>query len=134
MSVALAGNAYQSLKDGDRENIWCAEAVRRATKHLELNPQDTRVLVLAAACYDQLGEFDKGKAWIERALDIAPDDVAVLHNAGCFYAAAGQVDRALDIFERRFALGDAYMDWIDNDSDFDSIREHPRFLKMIGRE
>ena len=67
-------------------------------------------------------------------MDERAADVAVLHNAGCFYAAAGHVERALDIFERRFELGDAYMDWIDNDSDFDSIRDHPRFLKMIGRE
>ena len=134
VSVALAGNSYQSLGDAEREDRWCAEAVRRAEKHLQLNPQDTRVMVLGAACYEQLGEFEKGRQWIERALGIAPDDVAVLHNAGCFYAAAGHVDQALDIFERRFELGDAYMDWIDNDSDFDSIRDHPRFLKMIGRE
>lgn len=134
VSVALAGNSYQSMGDRERELTWCAEGVRRAEKHLELNPQDTRVLQLGAACYGQLGEFEKGKRWIELALSIAPDDVAVLHNAGCFFAAEGDVDRALDIFEKRFQLGDAYLEWIDNDADFDSIRDHPRFLKMIGRE
>jgi adenylate cyclase len=134
VSVALAGNSYQSLKDKERANTWCTEGVRRAEKYLSLNPHDTRVLQLGGACYEQLGEYEKGEAWINRALSIAPDDVAVLHNAGCFYAAAGQVDRALDIFERRFQLGDAYMDWIDNDADFDSIRDHPRFRKMIGRD
>lgn len=134
VSVALAGNSYQSLKDEERANVWCTEGVRRAEKYLALNPHDTRVLQLGGACYEQLGEYEKGEAWIKRALSIAPDDVAVLHNAGCFYAASGEVDRALDIFERRFALGDAYMDWIDNDADFDSIRNHPRFKKMIGRE
>ena len=134
VSVALAGNSYQSLRDKEREMIWCREGARRAEAHLALNPHDTRVLQLGAACYEQLGEFDKGEEWIKKALKIAPDDVAVLHNAGCFYAAAGHVDRALDIFERRFELGDAYMDWIENDADFDSIRDHPRFRKMIGRE
>jgi hypothetical protein len=51
--------------------------------------------------------------------------------AGCFYGAAGEVDKALDYFERRFELGDAYMDWVDNDSDFDSVRDHPRFRAMV---
>ena len=55
------------------------------------------------------------------------------HGIRC-HRTAGQVDRALDIFERRFQLGDAYMDWIDNDADFDSIRDHPRFRRMIGRD
>ena len=133
VSVALAGNSYQSLRDDERANVWCREGVRRATKYLELNPDDTRVLQMGAGCCVQLGEVEQGEVWIKKCLEIAPDDVAVLHNAGCFYAAAGDVDRALDIFERRFELGDAYLDWIDNDSDFDSIRDHPRFRKMIGR-
>ena len=134
VSAALAANSYQSLGDPDRASVWCEEGVRRAEKHLALNPQDTRVMVLGASCYEELDNFEKGQALIERAMKIAPDDVAVLHNAGCFYAGAGHVERALDIFERRFELGDAYMDWIDNDADFDSIRDHPRFLKMTGRE
>jgi len=134
VSVALAGNSFQAMKDGENEKIWCREAVRRALRHLELNPSDTRVLVLGASCYQEIGELEKGEAWIVKALDIAGEDIAVLHNAGCFYAAAGQIDKALDLFEKRFALGDAYLDWIDNDPDFDSIRDHPRFRKMIGRE
>ena len=134
VSVALAANSYQAMKDDQRAHTWCAEAAERAEKHLELNPDDTRVLGLGASCYLQLGQFEKGEKWVKKCLEISPDDVAVLHNAGCFYAGAGRVEEALDVFERRFALGDAYMDWIDNDSDFDSIRDHPRFRKMIGRE
>jgi len=134
VSVALAGNSFQAMRDRENEKIWCREAVRRAQRHLELNPSDTRVLVLGASCYQEIGELEKGEAWIQKALAIAGEDIAVLHNAGCFYAAAGQVDEALDLFEKRFALGDAYLDWIDNDPDFDSIRDHPRFRKMIGRE
>lgn len=133
VSVALAANAYQSLGDEERERRCCEEAVRRARRHLQFNPHDTRVLQMGGACFLRLGDFETGQAWIEKTLQIAPDDVAVLHNAGCFYAAAGHVERALDIFERRFELGDAYMDWIDNDRDFDSIRDHPRFRKMIDR-
>jgi adenylate cyclase len=134
VSMALAGNSYLALKDKENEVRCCEEALRRAEKHLLLNPGDTRVLGLGASCLQEIGDFERGKRWAERALAISPDDVSVLHNVGCLFAAEGDVERALDIFERRFALGDVYMEWIDNDADFDSIRDHPRFKALIDRQ
>ena len=70
---------------------------------------------------------------LERALEIDPQDLGVLHNAGCGLVAAGEIDRALDLFEERFAKGDVYLPWIENDSDFDPLREHPRFKAMLRK-
>ena len=132
-AVGLAATSYVALKDSLRAKPLALEAVKRAEHHLSLNPEDTRAWTLGGCNLEELGEFERGKEWIERALEIAPDDVGVLHNSGCFFAAAGDVDRALDLFERRLELGDIYQDWIDNDADFDSIRDHPRFLAMLEK-
>ncbi len=132
VAIALAGNSYEAMSDAENAVRCCTEAVRRAEAHLVLNPGDTRVLALGATCLQVIGDPLTGTEWVERALAIAPDDLSVLHNSGCFFASINDIDRALDIFERRFELGDAYMDWIDKDSDFDSIRDHPRFKAMIA--
>ena len=132
-SVGLAATSYIALKDSLHAKSLAIEAVRRAEHHLQLNPEDTRAWTLGACNLEEIGEYDRGKEWIEKAIAIAPDDIGVLHNAGCFYAAAGEIDRALDLFERRLELGDIYQEWIDNDADFDSIRDHPRFLAMLAK-
>jgi tetratricopeptide (TPR) repeat protein len=106
---------------------------RRAEYHLSLNPEDTRALTLGGCAQIDIGEHGRAIEWIEKAISIAPDDVHVLHNAGCFYAATGNTERALDLFEKRLARADIYQAWIDNDSDFDSIRDNPRFLKMLEK-
>ena len=133
-ALSLAASCHEMLDNKEKAIEISIEQVRRAKAHLELHPGDTRCLTLGAGNLQLLGDFEGGEKWIQKALTLAPDDIAVLHNAGCYYAANGHVDKALDIFERRFELGDAYLDWIDNDSDFDSIRDHPRFKAMIARQ
>jgi adenylate cyclase len=130
-SFCLAATACKAMGDSLRLKPLAQEAVRRAERHLMLNPEDTRALTLGGSCLSDIGEHERGVQWVERAIAIAPEDIGVLHNGGCFFAATGNVDRALDLFERRLELGDIYQEWIDNDSDFDSIRDNPRFLAML---
>lgn len=132
-SIALAATAYTALGDAENTQRTAAEAVRRAEIHLSLNPDDTRALTLGACNLGEIGDHERAREWIEKALEIAPEDVGVLHNAGCFYAASGEKERALEVFEKRLAKSDIYQDWIDNDSDFDTLRDDPRFLAMLEK-
>jgi len=127
----LVATAYTASGDKERTREAAAKAVRRAENHLNLNPDDTRAWTLGGCTLNDIGEYERAVEWVEKAISIAPNDVNVLHNAGCFYAATGDIDRALDLFEKRLAQANIYQAWIDNDSDFDSIRDHPRFLKML---
>jgi adenylate cyclase len=50
----------------------------------------------------------------------------------CYYSSIGDVEKAIEMLERRMAvMGTIYRDWVDNDSDFDSIRDDPRFKALI---
>ena len=40
---------------------------------------------------------------------------------------------ALDYFERAVNSGYASREWIENDSDFDQIRDNPRFKEILER-
>ena len=109
-----------------------AKAVIRVENHLELYPQDTRALTLGGGAFADLGETDRACDMAKRALAIGPEDISVLHNAGCIYASVGKIDRALEIFEKRLAKSMLYRDWIENDPDFDALRDHPRFIAMLA--
>jgi hypothetical protein len=68
-----------------------------------------------------------------RALELHPDDQGVLINAACLRARAGLKAEALSLLERTFAKGFGKRDWIENDPDYDSLRDDPRFQTMLAK-
>jgi adenylate cyclase len=130
-AACLAVLALQRCGDAQEIREAVEDATRRCRRRLDLLPDDTRALTLGAGALATAGEAAEAVVWLEHALALRPDDIMVLHNAGCTFAALGEIDRALDVFEKRFSLGTAFADWINNDPDFDPIREHPRFKAML---
>jgi len=101
--------------------------LRVAEKHLELNPDDARALYLGASGLVQLGERERGLEWARRAFGIDPDDSGVLYNVACVYALVGQIDDAIRCLEKAIQNGFGHREWLENDSDLNSLRSDPRF-------
>ncbi len=98
-----------------------------------MNPDDARALYLGAGALINANEIKEGLQWVERALLIEPNETAVLYNATCIYSLLGKIDEALDYFEKAIEAGFASQEWIENDSDLDLIRNHPRFQKALKK-
>lgn len=111
------------------------EAYRRglesSRKHLALNPNDARAYVLGSGAFARLGETEQAKEWATRGMSLAPDDDAILYNAGCALAVVGEEDSALDALERAIGAGLAGGDWIPQDPDWGRLRNHPRFQTLV---
>ncbi len=103
-------------------------------RHLRLNPDDARASYLRASALIALGEREKGIACAERALELGPEDPVTLYGAACSFATAGEPERALACLERAVAAGFSHLEWIRHDSDFDRLREHPRFQALVSKE
>ena len=101
--------------------------LRVAEKHLELNPDDARALCLGAGGLVQIGERERGLEWARRAFGIDPDDSGVLYNVACVYALVGQIDDAIRCLEKAIQNGFGHREWLENDSDLNSLRSDPRF-------
>ena len=50
----------------------------------------------------EIGKKEKAFQWINKALDLYPEDVGVLVNAACLFAKNGDKDKALDLLEKVF--------------------------------
>ena len=124
----------QSLRIlGDDPEPAIREGINRARKQLQLYPADRRALSLTAGNLWDIGERDEAIQWINKALDLYPDDTGVLVNAACFFAKAGQNEKALDLLENVFGKGFGKRDWIEHDPDYDSLRDEPRFQALLGK-
>jgi TolB-like protein/Flp pilus assembly protein TadD len=125
-SFALAGLGRKT----DAESAL-RRGLQVAERHLELNPDDARALYLSANALAQLGERARGLELAGRALALDPDDSGVLYNVACVNAIAGQHDAALGLLEKAVRNGFGHKEWLEHDSDFDSIRTDPRFDALL---
>jgi adenylate cyclase len=132
-SIALKSQALRYL-DTEEAAAATRQAIAAIERRLELNPDDLRALGLGAALLVSAGRVEAGLGMVERALELAPTDIVVLYNAACTYAHAGRKDQALEFLERRMQRsGTIYREWVEQDSDFDGMRNDPRFMALLDR-
>ena len=123
---------YRSLGQLEKGRQAAAKAIPLAERELVMHPEDPRPAHFGAAALIELGEYDRAREWIRRAIAIDPDDTSTLYNCACAYAKLGDHDAALDLLERVLKQGSrSYKDWIAHDSDMDPLRSHPRFQKLL---
>jgi tetratricopeptide (TPR) repeat protein len=109
------------------------KALQNVERHIELHPDDVRALYLGATALMNLGNREKALNWAGRALLLEPDDPNVAYNVACVYSLAGEVEKAIDHLERAGGPQGANRAWIERDTDFDPLREHPRFKALLER-
>ncbi|HEX5577520.1 MAG TPA: tetratricopeptide repeat protein, partial [Gemmatimonadaceae bacterium] len=108
-------------------------AVRVIEKWLDMNPDDARALNIGATIWSNLGETEKALDWAKRSLDIDPEDPQLLYNVACVYAIEGMKEDALQCLERAIDKGYGHREWIEHDSDLNSLRTDRRFQALLDR-
>ena len=133
LAISLLPQVYTSLgREAEAIAVRqrCQEVIER---HIELNPDDGRALYYGASVLVQIGERDRGLKWARRALVIDPEDIDVLYNVACSYSHAGDIESAIDCLEKSVKAGFRFREWIEKDSDFDPLRNHPRFQALMEK-
>jgi tetratricopeptide (TPR) repeat protein len=100
-------------------------------RHVELYPEEGRALCLGAGALLQVGDRDRCLQWLARALAVDPEESSILYNAACTYSLLGEKQQAIELLEKAVRNGFGHKEWIENDPDFISIREFPRFQALL---
>ncbi len=108
-------------------------AVRVIEKWIDTNPEDARALNIGATIWSNLGETDQALEWAKRSLSIDPEDPQLLYNVACVYAIEGMKDEALQCLEHAIDKGYGHREWIEHDSDLNSLRSDRRFQALLDR-
>jgi adenylate cyclase len=132
-SVLLRAQALRALGKKDESKEIVREGIIKARKQLILNPTDRRVLSFASSSLLEIGEREEAYEWMNRALQLYPEDAGVLINAASFFALDGEKEKALSILETAFSKGYGNTKWISHDPDFDSVRDEPRFKALVNQ-
>ena len=123
---------YLALGDQPRLVRAAERALEEAEKVVAQDPSNGAAISFIVSALGALGRGEQVREWIDRALLLDPDNLNMRYNFACTLAAnLGDTEGALQLLEtvtsRTSGLG-----LIEVDPDFDSIRDDPRFAKLVS--
>jgi adenylate cyclase len=107
--------------------------VSQAEQALTHDPSNGSALGIGAGGLAALGQEERAREWIERALLIDPDNLNMRYNFACILnMQLKDPEAALDLLEGNFERASPMIVKLaEADPDFDTIRDHPRFKKLL---
>jgi adenylate cyclase len=131
-ALAILTQIYRSI--GRHQDIEGAarKALERAESELAMHPENPRPAYLGANSLIVLGEHERAREWLSRAMAVDPDDGLTQYNVACGYSELGDFDAAFDLLERVLANASPWIkSWIKFDSTLDPLRSLPRYRKVL---
>jgi adenylate cyclase len=133
-SPAMLMSCYVAVGDSQGARRSAQIALSRAEKALAQDPSNGAVTAYSAYALATLGEAERAKERMNRALLIDPDDWNMRYNFACVLLIhLDEPDAALDVLEPVLenVAADYYLNHIKVDPDFIRLRDNPRFNAMI---
>jgi adenylate cyclase len=133
-AAGMAISCYKVLGDADGARRAAQRALARAERVVALEPDNGSAMGFLVGALATLGEAERAKEWIARAMLLDPDNMNMQYNFACALVLdLHDYDAALDLFDP--ILKKIRMDsvnWMKIDPDLDAIRDHPRFKAMLA--
>jgi serine/threonine protein kinase/tetratricopeptide (TPR) repeat protein len=130
-SPLLVAQIYDTLGRDEDARRSRETGVRVAEQRLRVAPGDVRARYMGANGLVALGRIDEGLEWASMARFMEPEEPMVLYNVACVHALAGQAESSMDLLEEAVHRGLMQKDWILHDSNLDSLRDLPRFARLL---
>ena len=132
-ALNFLGTVLRGLGDIEGASEAESESLEKLMQHLELNPDDVRALYLGASTHIKLGNKKLGLEWANKALELEPEDNGVIYNVACSYSLLGKIEEAIELLRKAIDGGFSQVEWLENDSDLDPLRDHPKFQSLIEK-
>ncbi len=133
-SAGMLITVYSAI--GDQEGLQRAAkiALERCEKILASDSSDGAAMGHSGVALAALGQRERAKEWMERALLVDPDNITMRYNFACALANyLKDKDAALEILRPLFEhIGAGLISHAKVDPDFDCIRDDPRFKEMLA--
>ena len=96
----------------------------------KLDPDNLHTYLALAWCYKRTDQLELAIETMQSAVELDSESGIAHYNLACYCALGRQIDLALMHLTFALDLNSEYRDHIATESDFDSIRENPRFAMI----
>jgi adenylate cyclase len=120
---------------GDQERMLEAAkmTLQQVEKVLAQDPSNGAAISFGVSALGALGEKDRAREWMERALLIDPDNLNMRYNFACSLARdLGDKEAALRMLDSSLSRIKGSLGSAEYDPDLECLRDDPRFHKILG--
>jgi adenylate cyclase len=134
-SASILISCYTALGDSAGSRRAAGLALERAEAVLEHDQNNSMVAGYSAYALAALGEGERAKARMERALLIDPDNFNMRYNFGCALCMYLQdKEAALEMLGPIFdTITDTFLPYAKADPDLELLRDDPRYIEMVEK-
>ena len=127
-------SCYGALGDRDAQQRAATMTLARVEKALAHDPTNGAALGLGAASLAALGDAERAREWIQRALLIAPENLTMRYNLVCTLTVQiRDYDGAIDLLETFIdKMNGMLVTHLQVDPDIDGLRDKPRFISLLA--
>ena len=133
IASTFAVQCYEAMRDTGRAVEAARRALSRVEKVIATQPDHSRAIGFGVGLLATLGEKERAREWVLRGQLLDPANVVMLYNFSCAMVQLGDVETAFELLRDFTAnMQPGLLRWFESDSDFDPIREDPRFVTMLA--
>ncbi len=110
------------------------EALIKINEALDSQPDNKDMLNLKSAVLSKLDRHEEALTIVDQVLETDPDNHSFLYDKACYHSLLSQADLSIQCLQKAIALegGTEYIDMAKTDSDFDAIRDHADFQRLLA--
>ena len=133
-SSGMLVTCYAAVGDVEATGRAARTSLARVEKALSQDPSNGSAMSFGVSALAALGEAERAREWIDRALLIDPGNMTMRYNLACALATAlKDADGALELLVDYFATAvEGDLAFVKIDRDLDSIRDVPRFVALVA--
>jgi adenylate cyclase len=123
---------YHGLNDQAGVRNSAKMTLEQVEQVLRQDPSNGAAVSFGVSALVTLGEKDRAKEWMDRALLIDPDNLNMRYNFACAFSKLGEIDAALHMLESSVSRIQGSLGNAEFDPDLENIRSDPRFGKILS--
>jgi adenylate cyclase len=134
-SPMMLMTCYGAIGDKVGEREASRMTLERTEKAIGRDPANGAAMAAGAGALLRLGDVERAREWMRRALLVDPENLNMRYNVACGLASElGDKEEAIETLGPFFELINStiWMRHVDADPDLDSIRDDPRFQTMLA--
>jgi adenylate cyclase len=131
--LGMLGMALLQLGRREEAMEVSVQMMKALESYLQVHPDDEAALGRGAVCAAWLGDAERARAFVERALAARPDSYIAAYNGACTFALLGDREGGLELLDRAVSTGRGNLAWIEHDDDLAALRGDARFDAIIAR-
>ncbi|MFK7769741.1 MAG: tetratricopeptide repeat protein [Mariniblastus sp.] len=121
----LKGQAYRAIERYE-------DAINYLEQSSSLEPDNIHTDLALAWCYKRTDQLPRAIEVMQHAVEFNSESAIAHYNLACYCSLYCQVDLALMHLTFALDLDSSYRDHVASESDFDAIRDNPRFASLAG--